>query len=83
MKKPGVSSFERLRKDFERYSREAGKEQYLVPYFISCTRVVAAQAAELMDYLQDNRWKPQQVQDFMPTPMTLASDMYWSLGPTL
>jgi radical SAM superfamily enzyme YgiQ (UPF0313 family) len=31
-----------------------------------------------MDYLVANRWKPQQVQDFMPTPMTLASDMYWS-----
>jgi uncharacterized radical SAM protein YgiQ len=79
MKKPGVSSFERLRKDFERYSREAGKEQYLVPYFISSHPGSSlAQAAELMDYLQDNRWKPQQVQDFMPTPMTLASDMYWS-----
>ena len=31
-----------------------------------------------MDYLERNRWRPQQVQDFMPTPMTLASDMYWS-----
>ncbi len=79
MKKPGVASFERLRKDFERYSREAGKEQYLVPYFISSHPGASLeQAAELMDYLQANRWKPQQVQDFMPTPMTLASDMYWS-----
>jgi hypothetical protein len=33
---------------------------------------------QLMEYLQKNHWKPQQVQDFMPTPMTLASDMYWS-----
>ena len=31
-----------------------------------------------MEYLQANRWKPQQVQDFMPTPMTLASDMHWT-----
>jgi uncharacterized radical SAM protein YgiQ len=79
MKKPGVASFEKLRRDFERYSRKAGKEQYLVPYFISSHPGSSlAEAAELMDYLAANRWKPQQVQDFMPTPMTLASDMYWS-----
>jgi uncharacterized radical SAM protein YgiQ len=79
MKKPGVESFERLRKDFERYSAEAGKEQYLVPYFISSHPGASLEeAVQLMEYLQKNRWKPQQVQDFMPTPMTLASDMYWS-----
>jgi radical SAM superfamily enzyme YgiQ (UPF0313 family) len=32
----------------------------------------------MMEYLQKNSWKPQQVQDFMPTPMTLASDMHWT-----
>jgi uncharacterized radical SAM protein YgiQ len=79
MKKPGVESFERLRRDFERYSAEAGKEQYLVPYFISSHPGASLEeAVQLMEYLQKNRWKPQQVQDFMPTPMTLASDMYWS-----
>ncbi len=79
MKKPGVESFERLRRDFERYSREAGKEQYLVPYFISSHPGSSLEeAVQLMEYLQKNHWKPQQVQDFMPTPMTLASDMYWS-----
>jgi uncharacterized radical SAM protein YgiQ len=79
MKKPGVESFERLRRDFERYSREAGKEQYLVPYFISSHPGSSLEeAAQLMEYLQRNGWRPQQVQDFMPTPMTLASDMYWS-----
>jgi uncharacterized radical SAM protein YgiQ len=79
MKKPGVESFERLRRDFERYSREAGKEQYLVPYFISSHPGSSLEeAVQLMEYLQKNRWKPQQVQDFMPTPMTLGSDMYWS-----
>jgi uncharacterized radical SAM protein YgiQ len=79
MKKPGVESFERLRHDFARYSREAGKEQYLVPYFLSshpgCT---LEDGVELMEYLTSHGWKPQQVQDFMPTPMTLASDMHWS-----
>jgi uncharacterized radical SAM protein YgiQ len=79
MKKPGVESFERFRKDFARYSREAGKEQYLVPYFISShPGATLEHAAGLMDYLQKNRWKPQQVQDFMPTPMTLASDIFWT-----
>lgn len=79
MKKPGIESFERFRRDFDRYSREAGKEQYLVPYFLSshpgCT---LEDAVRLMDYLRANGWRPQQVQDFVPTPMTLASDMFWS-----
>jgi uncharacterized radical SAM protein YgiQ len=79
MKKPGPEVFERFRREFERYTREAGKEQYLVPYFVSshpgCT---LEDAAELHDYLRDNGWQPQQVQDFMPTPMTLATDMFYS-----
>ncbi len=79
MKKPGVESFERFRKDFARYSRKAGKEQYLVPYFISShPGATLEDAAALMDYLKSNRWRPQQVQDFMPTPMTLASDIFWT-----
>jgi uncharacterized radical SAM protein YgiQ len=79
MKKPGVGSFERFRQDFARYSRQAGKEQYLVPYFISShPGATTEDAVRLMEYLQENRWKPQQVQDFMPTPMTLASDIHWS-----
>lgn len=79
MRKPEVEAFERFREEFERYSRQAGKEQYLVPYFLSshpgCT---LEDAAELHDYLRANNWRPQQVQDFMPTPMTLATDMFWS-----
>ena len=79
MKKPGVSSFERFRKDFQKYTRSAAKEQYLVPYFISSHPGASLEeAVQLMEYLQKNRWKPQQVQDFMPTPMTLATDIYWT-----
>ncbi|HSN16440.1 MAG TPA: YgiQ family radical SAM protein, partial [Anaeromyxobacteraceae bacterium] len=79
MRKPGLESFERFRKDFARITRKAGKEQYLVPYFISSHPGSSLEeAVQLMEYLQANRWKPQQVQDFMPTPMTLASDMYWT-----
>jgi uncharacterized radical SAM protein YgiQ len=79
MHKPGVEAFERFRGEFAKYSKKAGKEQYLVPYFISshpgCT---LEDAVELKEYLEENDWRPQQVQDFMPTPMTLASDMYWT-----
>jgi uncharacterized radical SAM protein YgiQ len=79
MKKPKVDTFERFRRDFARLTKKAGKEQYLVPYFISSHPGSSLEeAVQLMEYLQSNRWKPQQVQDFMPTPMTLASDIYWS-----
>ncbi|MBI5542680.1 MAG: YgiQ family radical SAM protein [Deltaproteobacteria bacterium] len=79
MRKPGVEEFDRLRREFERMSRAAGKEQYLVPYFISSHPGCALEdAAELHDYLQANRWRPQQVQDFMPTPMTLATDIFFT-----
>ncbi|HSM93206.1 MAG TPA: YgiQ family radical SAM protein [Anaeromyxobacteraceae bacterium] len=79
MRKPGLESFERFRKTFARLTKAAGKEQYLVPYFISShPGSTLEDAVQLMEYLQANRWKPQQVQDFMPTPMTLASDMHWT-----
>lgn len=79
MKKPGLAELERFRREFERYSRKAAKEQYLVPYFISSHPGCSTEnAVQLMEYLRSNRWRPQQVQDFMPTPMTLATDMHWS-----
>jgi uncharacterized radical SAM protein YgiQ len=79
MKKPGIEEFERFRGEFQRYTREAGKEQYLVPYFISSHPGCSLKdAVELYEYLAANGWRPQQVQDFTPTPMTLASDMHWS-----
>src|SRR5438093_11479460 len=79
MKKPGKEMFLRFKELFERRSAEAGKEQYLVPYFISghpgCE---VKDMVELSDFLEENGWRPQQVQDFTPTPMTLATDMYYS-----
>ena len=76
MRKPG-GVFEPFLEAFRRESAAAGKEQYLVPYFISsfpgCTqedmRVVEA-------YLHTSRWNLQQVQDFIPLPMTPAAAMY-------
>ncbi|MGC4120387.1 MAG: YgiQ family radical SAM protein [Myxococcales bacterium] len=84
MRKPGLDEFERLRREFEGISKSARKEQYLVPYFISSHPGCALEdAGELHDYLKGNHWKPQQVQDFMPTPMTLATDMFFTgLDPT-
>jgi uncharacterized radical SAM protein YgiQ len=79
MRKPALESFERFRRDFVRFSKEAGKEQYLVPYFISSHPGSGLEeAVQLMEYLVQNRWKPQQVQDFVPTPMTLATDVFWT-----
>ena len=84
MRKPCFETFERFREQFERFSREAGKQQYLVPYFISShPGSTLEDAAELHDFLRDNNWRPQQVQDFTPTPMTLATDMFYSgIDPT-
>src|SRR3954464_6584405 len=79
MKKQGKEQFVRFKGLFERYSDEAGKEQYLVPYFISghpgCE---VKDMVELSDYLAENGWRPPPGQDFTPTPMTLATDMYYS-----
>jgi uncharacterized radical SAM protein YgiQ len=79
MKKPGNESFVRFKERIEKYPAEVGKEQYLIPYFISghpgCE---VKDMVELSDYLGENGWRPQQVQDFTPTPMTLATDMYYS-----
>ena len=79
MKKPEKDQFVRFKDLFDKFSEEAGKEQYLVPYFISghpgCE---VKDMVELSDYLGENGWRPQQVQDFTPTPMTLATDMYYS-----
>ncbi|MGI5861899.1 MAG: YgiQ family radical SAM protein, partial [Myxococcales bacterium] len=84
MRKPAFESFGRFREQFERFSREAGKQQYLVPYFISShPGSTLEDAAELHDFLRANNWRPQQVQDFTPTPMTLATDMFHSgIDPT-
>lgn len=79
MKKQGREMFERFMEDFEKYSKEAGKEQYLIPYFISShPGCELKDMVELSEFLEENNWRPQQVQDFTPTPMTLATDMYYS-----
>jgi radical SAM superfamily enzyme YgiQ (UPF0313 family) len=64
---------------FKEVSAEIGKEQYVVPYFISgFPGTTHAQMETVHNYLKEKGWNLQQVQAFIPTPMTLATAMYWT-----
>ncbi|MFH0943959.1 MAG: YgiQ family radical SAM protein [Planctomycetota bacterium] len=77
MKKPSKESFERFARAFGKASREAGKEQYLVPYFIAGHPGSTVKSMiELAEYLKQNGYRPRQVQDFIPAPMDLATAAY-------
>lgn len=79
MKKPGLKNFDEFVGIFKKASQDAGKEQYLVPYFISgFPGTTHEQMQKVYQYLQKKGWKLQQVQAFIPTPMTLATAMYWT-----
>ncbi len=77
MGKPSFDSFEAFESQFDAACRRAGREYYLVPYFISahpgCT---LEHAAELTEYLVSRSWQPRQVQDFVPVPLTASTAMY-------
>ena len=77
MMKPGIESYDRFKALFDRYSREAGKEQYLIPYFIAAHPGTADEdMLNLALWLKRNGFRPDQVQAFLPTPMAIASAMY-------
>jgi len=77
MMKPGIGSYERFREMFERFSREAGKEQYLIPYFIAAHPGTSDEdMLNLALWLKRNGFRLDQVQTFLPTPMALATAMY-------
>jgi uncharacterized radical SAM protein YgiQ len=79
MKKPGLKDFDSFVELFKKYSDDAGKEQYVVPYFISgFPGTTHEQMESVYSYLRDKGWNLQQVQAFIPTPMTLATAMYWT-----
>ena len=79
MKKPGRGSFETFAERFEAASRRAGKEQYLVPYFIASHPGSSAEdMIELAIFLKERGYRPRQVQDFIPAPMDIATCMYWT-----
>lgn len=79
MKKPEIEAFNKFKNNFDRFSKDCGKEQYIVPYFISSHP--GSDLKDMIDlalYLKKNRFRLQQVQDFIPTPMTLATAMYYT-----
>jgi uncharacterized radical SAM protein YgiQ len=79
MKKPGLKNFDEFVSYFKEVSADAGKEQYVVPYFISGFPGTTHEKMETVhDYLKEKGWNLQQVQAFIPTPMTLATAMYWT-----
>jgi uncharacterized radical SAM protein YgiQ len=79
MMKPGIGSYERFRKMFEKYSKEAGKEQYLIPYFIAAhPGTTDEDMINLALWLKRNGFKADQVQAFYPSPMATATAMYHS-----
>jgi len=79
MMKPGIGSYERFKEMFERYSREAGKEQYLIPYFIAAhPGATDEDMLNLALWLKRNDFRLDQVQTFLPSPMALATAMYHS-----
>jgi uncharacterized radical SAM protein YgiQ len=77
MKKPGIESYERFLSTFCQASEAAGKEQYLVPYFIvGHPGSGFDDTIELARWLKQNDMRPRQVQEFIPTPMAIATAMY-------
>jgi uncharacterized radical SAM protein YgiQ len=79
MMKPGIGAYDRFKELFDRYSREAGKEQYLIPYFIAAhPGTTDEDMLELALWLKRNGFRADQVQAFLPSPMASATAMYHS-----
>jgi uncharacterized radical SAM protein YgiQ len=79
MMKPGVGTYYRFKALFDRYSKEAGKEQYLIPYFIAAhPGTTDEDMLELALWLKKNGFRADQVQAFLPSPMAAATAMYHS-----
>lgn len=79
MGKPSNSVYQRFCKEFERVSREAGKEQYVVPYLMSShPGSTLREAVRLAEFCRDMGYNPEQVQDFYPTPSTVSTCIYYT-----
>ena len=79
MMKPGVGAYHRFKELFDRYSKQAGKEQYLIPYFIAAHPGTSdLDMLELALWLKRNGFRADQVQAFLPGPMATATAMYHS-----
>jgi radical SAM superfamily enzyme YgiQ (UPF0313 family) len=79
MMKPGVGTYYKFKELFDKYSKEAGKEQYLIPYFIAAHPGTTDQdMLELALWLKKNGFRADQVQAFLPSPMATATAMWHS-----
>lgn len=77
MMKPGIGAYDRFRELFERYSEQAGKKQYLIPYFIAAHPGTRDEdMLQLALWLKKNNYRADQVQAFLPSPMSYATAMY-------
>ncbi len=79
MMKPGVGTYYKFKELFDKYSKQAGKEQYLIPYFIAAhPGTTDEDMLELALWLKRNGYRADQVQAFLPSPMATATAMYYS-----
>jgi uncharacterized radical SAM protein YgiQ len=79
MLKPGIAAFDRFKMMFDRASAAAGKKQYLIPYFIAAhPGTTDADMVQLALWLKKNGFRADQVQAFLPSPMSTATAMYHS-----
>jgi len=79
MMKPGIGTYDKFKAMFEKYSKEAGKEQYLIPYFIAAhPGTTDEDMMHLALWLKRNGFRADQVQTFYPSPMATATAMYHS-----
>ncbi len=77
MMKPGMGTYDTFKQMFDKYSREAGKEQYLIPYFIAAhPGTTDTDMMNLAIWLKRNGFRADQVQAFYPSPMATATTMY-------
>jgi hypothetical protein len=77
MMKPGIGTYDRFKALFDQYSAEAGKKQYLIPYFIAAhPGTTDEDMMNLALWLKRNGFKADQVQTFYPSPMATATAMY-------
>ena len=84
MMKPGIGSYDKFKQMFEKYSEEAGKKQFLIPYFIAAHPGTSDEdMMNLAIWLKKNGFRADQVQTFYPSPMATATAMYHSGRNTL
>jgi uncharacterized radical SAM protein YgiQ len=79
MMKPGIGTYCKFKELFDKYSKAAGKEQYLIPYFIAAhPGTTDEDMLNLALWLKKNAFRADQVQTFLPSPMATATAMYYS-----